>query len=58
MSAVAESELKGRHISLFSNQEDVIKYTNKLKECVKDVTETTFVVPKLLDKALQENKID
>ena len=47
MAVQPKVELKRRHISLFSNQKDVIKYTNKLKECVQDVTETTFVVPKL-----------
>lgn len=36
----------------------MLKYTEKLKNCVKDVTETTFVVPKLSDGNLVERKLD
>ena len=39
--------LKKQHISLFSDNAEVLDYTNKLRNCVKDITETTMVIPHL-----------
>ena len=39
-----------QHISLFSDQDEVLRYTSMIKNCVYDVTETTIVVPKLCDE--------
>ena len=50
--------LKKQHISLFSNNEEVHKYTKMLKTCVHDITETTVIVPHLRDKDLIDSKLD
>ena len=50
--------LKKQHISLFSDNKEVHNYTNMLKNCVHDVTETTIVVPHLNDRALIASKMD
>ena len=50
--------LKKQHISLFSDNGQVINYTNMLKSCVHDVMETTKVAPHLNDCNLIDIKLD
>lgn len=50
--------LKKQHISLFSDNVQVLDYTNMLRNCVKDITETTMVIPHLNEKGLIDSKLD